>query len=180
MRAMSRVITFSRTFPAYHPRKGEPTYFVEKIWNAIESNSFAISYEKICVWNPELNPDILWPFWKSIQLGYSSMEQKHHTIRSGNRWKVGDKFSPRVWSGKPYSSKQIIIAPDIEIKKVWEFEISGSEIRIDDNIYDGMNMDILEKLAKNDGLSWTDLLCWFEYPKPFTGQIICWSDSVNY
>jgi hypothetical protein len=22
-------------FPAYHPRKGEPTYFVEKIWRSM-------------------------------------------------------------------------------------------------------------------------------------------------
>jgi hypothetical protein len=25
-------ILFSRFFPAYHPKKGQPTYFVEKIW----------------------------------------------------------------------------------------------------------------------------------------------------
>ena len=31
---MSRVMTFSRVFPSYHPRKGDPTYFVEAILNA--------------------------------------------------------------------------------------------------------------------------------------------------
>lgn len=35
---MSKVITFSRTFPAYHPRKGEPTYFVEKFWTSINAH----------------------------------------------------------------------------------------------------------------------------------------------
>jgi hypothetical protein len=29
---MSRVLTFSRVFPAYHPKAGQPTGFVEKIW----------------------------------------------------------------------------------------------------------------------------------------------------
>ena len=34
---MSKVITFSRYFPSYHPRKGEPTFFVEKIhWGLID------------------------------------------------------------------------------------------------------------------------------------------------
>lgn len=45
---------------------------------------------------------------------------KEHTIRKGKRWKVGDKFSPRIWSGKPYKSKQIILAPDTEIKQVFD------------------------------------------------------------
>lgn len=27
---MAKVITFSTTFPAYHPKKGDPTFFVEK------------------------------------------------------------------------------------------------------------------------------------------------------
>jgi hypothetical protein len=40
---MAKVITFSRFFPAYHPRKGEPTYFVEKIWaHLISDNQFDI------------------------------------------------------------------------------------------------------------------------------------------
>lgn len=30
-----RVTTFSRYFPSYHPRKGEPTNFVFKIWNSV-------------------------------------------------------------------------------------------------------------------------------------------------
>ena len=29
------VITYSRFFPTYHPRKGEPTFFVEKIWKGL-------------------------------------------------------------------------------------------------------------------------------------------------
>lgn len=65
---MAKIITFSRTFSGYHPKKGQPTYFVEKV-----------------------------------------------------------------------------------------FEI-----------------------AENDGLTSDDLLAWFKYPKPFSGQIICWNHNIKY
>jgi len=179
---MSKVITFSRTFPAYHPKAGQPTYFVEQIWNGLIDNSFKIDYAKICTFNNELSPDILWPFWKAINIGFSGLGVKHHTIRSGNRWKVGDKFSPRVWSGKPYKSKQIIIAPDIEVKKVWEFEIDANGIYIINDTYVGFKKE--ELLAKNDGLTVDELQHWFipsmKKHKPFSGQIICWNENINY
>lgn len=85
---MSRVITFSRVFPSYHP----------------------------------IIPSA--------------------PVTAG---KVGDKFSPRVWSGKPYRSKMITIAPDIEVKQIWDFErdedgclwiYSGTDNRIFMNRYD--------------------------------------------
>lgn len=36
---MSKVITFSRVFPAYHPKKGQPTYFIEKIYAGIADST---------------------------------------------------------------------------------------------------------------------------------------------
>lgn len=169
-----RVITFSRTFPAYHPKAGQPTNFVEKIYKAL----FLMKV---------VPPELVGSFDFSI-MNDSDIAPKHHTIRAGNRWKVGDKFSPRVWSGKPYNSKQIIIAPDIEIKKVWEVKIDlvdqyetiavidqhGNEISVDEN-----------EVAANDGLSNDDFYDWFaESPKGrkevFRGQIICWNENVNY
>lgn len=172
---MSKVITFSRYFPKGHPRAGEPTYFVGKILISLNNQDWDIVHDKN---NPEKSLFELLP----IDLTYPmrNPNPKFHTIRAGNRWKVGDKFSPRVWSGKPYNSPQIIIAPDIEIKKVFQFTISGGEFWINDNIYDGMNIDFLEQIAANDGLTRCDLLDWFKYPKPFQGQIICWNESINY
>lgn len=32
---MAKVITFSRVFPSYHPKAGQPTYFVEAIYKAL-------------------------------------------------------------------------------------------------------------------------------------------------
>ena len=172
---MSRVITFSRVFPSYHPNKGQPTYFVEKFWESIGLPDKEYSFNM---------PDEYQNFLRADSM---DVWAKHHTIRAGNRWSVGDKFSPRVWSGKPYRSKQIIIAPDIEIKKVWDFEIYNSEMyRIGKKTG---NLDyrkgihwhyLLGDVAKNDGLDVDDLMSWFQYPKPFKGQIVCWSETVEY
>ena len=175
---MSKVMTFSRVFPSYHPTAGEPTYFVEKILKGLPHTEM---YE---------------PEGLEIDLGMmAEAEPKHHTIRAGHRWKVGDKFSPRVWSGKPYQSKQIIIAPDIEVKKVWDFEITtayNSEMRgdISNFIYINRKLVLLneyEKLAKNDGLTVGDMCEWFkiafeeDYREAyFKGQIICWNDQIEY
>ena len=172
---MSRVMTYSRVFPSYHPRAGEPTYFVEKILKGLPHTEM---YE---------------PEGLEIDLGMmAEAETKHHTIRAGHRWKVGDKFSPRVWSGKPYQSKQIIIAPDIEIKKLWNFEVvidkkSGYEsVRLNDVLLHEINGDQVfmgghykwKAIAQNDGLEFDDFCDWFN--KSFSGQIICYNDQIEY
>ncbi len=165
---MSKVLTFSRTYPAYHLRKGEPTYFVEKLTKSrILAGGRPVDIPAEVFSEPM----------------YFVVEPKHHTIRAGNRWKVGDKFSPRVWSGKPYQSKQIIIAPDLEVKKVWTFDL----MKVDRGnllVINGVEkpIDLLAEIAANDGLELADLLLWFKFPKEQVTnfQIICWNDSVNY
>ena len=172
---MSRVLTFSRTFPSYHPRKGQPTYFVEKIWQCLFNKG--LSY-----YDTNLEEEL------SIFSNPSHfIKPKGHTIRAGHRWKSGDKFSPRVWSGKPYTTKQITIAPDIEVKKVFDvnIEITGSiafSFFIDSK---NIPTDEVVRLAKNDGLEVNDFLNWFAaHPNKkesvFTGQIICWDENINY
>jgi hypothetical protein len=158
---MSKVMTFSRMFPSYHPRKGEPTYFVEKILASL-GQSLADEYR---LFNPRLSLD--------------SFEPKHHTIRSGHRFKAGDLFSPRVWSG---NSKQIIIAPDIQVKKVFSFQIcpfDGSYLVNTGSI----STDDLKILAINDGFEYLDdFELWFKIKKRcgFSGQIICWNENIEY
>lgn len=119
--------------------------------------------------------------------------KKLHTIRAGNRWKEGMKFSPRVWSDIPYKSKQFQFAPDIEIKKVWNIEINNRggrswfEVLINGKIYGQLhhgfdkdkNREGLELLAKNDGLTLSDFEAWFN-KLPFSGQIISWDQNTNY
>jgi hypothetical protein len=172
---MSKVITFSRQFPSYHPRAGEPTYFVEQLQNSLCSMNLPI-YGGKC--DPPLK------FLESLTK--LNVGLKHHTIRAGHRFKAGDWFSTRVWSGKPYNSKQIIIAPDIQVKKVWDFTIKKY---INDWYMDFgrhyvcfgyEDYSTIDTLAKNDGLARQDFLDWFQYPKPFEGQIICWNENIHY
>lgn len=169
---MARVITFSRTFPVYHPKAGQQTFFVEKILNGIatkSSNGIVDLYS--------LNADVR-AIVNDFALLCDGDDIKHHTIRSGNRWKAGDYFSPRVWSAKPYASPMITIAPDIKIEKVWDILINLSIERILINGQELLEWPLLT-LAENDGLSVDDFIYWFG-KKEFTGQIICWNKEIEY
>ena len=170
---MSRPIMFSRVFPSYHPKKGEPTLFVEKIWKSLAGTN--------CEW--DLQNFMVVTKLLELQLPIMHHAPKHHTIRAGHRWKIGDNFSPRVWSGIPYRSKQIIIAPDIEIKKIWDIKIVGFNIYINKvQLIGHSTHEPYVELANNDGLLINDFWDWFDqkYAEPFDGQIICWNESVNY
>lgn len=167
---MSRVITFSTKFPGYHPKAGQPTEFVEKIWESL--------YPDIVGWSgfAELS--------RQFNIGLNNIYvPKHHTIRAGCRWKVGDKFSPRVWSGRPYNSPQIIIGPDIMVKKVFDFCIDplGGEYRMDGR---ELSYDNMKEIARNDGFDdLDDLELWFNIKRSspgFRGQIICWNEQLDY
>lgn len=176
------VRTFSRVFPDYHPRAGEPTYFVEKIYNSIFS--------------PHDWSDA--PDNESYVTAMNSYitDQKHHTIRAGHHFQAGDFLVPRVWSGKPYKSKQIQIAPPIEIVKTWDFEIDscgvysiakpGEQLLYTFQALDPESEYLDDKIAANDGLSPQDFYHWFsrspDFKKNdgFKGQIICWNKSIEY
>lgn len=179
---MAKVITFSRYFPKGHPKEGQPTYFVEKFWKGLET----VGYSEPLYFFDELRG------LGSVISGedYNHAWAKKHTIRNGKRFKEGEEFSPRVWSGKPYTSPQITIAPDVKIVKIYDYEykiepnkteqwfINGTLVS-ESNTYmqEWFNTGLIEEIAKNDGLGLIDFLNWFT--KPFDGQIICWAD-VNY
>lgn len=167
---MARVLTFSRVFPKYHPKAGQDTFFVEKILSGImpkQQNGLI-----------DLN-DLLenvGTIINDFQLLCSPTEIKSHTIRAGNRWKVGDKFSPRVWTGKPYASKQIQFSDDVEVKKTFKISSDGVLWYIDNQ---PAISETIKILAANDGLTYEDFLDWFRM-KPFLGQVICWDENINY
>lgn len=172
LKQMAKVITFSTTFPSYHYRKGEPTNFVEKLYNSIDFE------QKMNVWNRN---DLSYVDEQAM----SDCLPKHHTIRKGRRWKKGDMFSPRIWSGRPYFSPQITLSEDVEIKNVWDVEIWISlgciyiGIPIDEKTYTMLSFG---EVAQNDGLTFQEMQHWFDVKvdEPFVGQIICWNDYVNY
>jgi hypothetical protein len=173
---MAKVIMFSRVFPSYHLKAGQPTYFVEKLIKGF----------------PEFDNPVM-DLFSLIPLAldkFSSLKPKYHTIRKGHRFKVGDKFSPRVWLDKPYRSKQIIIAPDIEVKKTWDIEMIPS-LWFDECKWfiNGKPIIIYQliKLSENDGLDLLDFVGWFcgsniadSKRKGFKGQIICWNENICY
>lgn len=173
---MAKVITFSTKFPSYHPKAGQETNFAQKFWASI-SVPLPVS-----VHAEQLEGEVR-------KLIFNDFKPKHHTIRAGKRWKAGEMFSPRIWSGVPYQSKQLILADDVEIKNVWDFEIKKAykllpgdydmDILINHRYYNTGDETIL-RLAINDGLSLAELLQWFKYPKEFSGQIICWNDKITY
>ncbi len=186
---MSKVITFSRFFPATHPRKGEPTYFVEKMWASLglkfnEKEQYPIypalnGFDIRSVNSREV-------YYKTCDMVHHSFKHrnqipKHHTIRAGRGRKVGDIFSPRVWSEKPYSSKQIIFAPDIEIKQIYDINIDLHGIMYINSYKWNRPYD---EIATNDGLSNQEFIDWIIKPavknKGFDGQIICWNDKIQY
>lgn len=179
---MARVLTFSRVYPSYHPKAGELTYFVEKIMAGLADTR-----------NPywQMKKDFVDYNWCQY---YNCRLPKHHTIRAGHRWKVGDWFSPRVWSGKPYASKQIQFAPDIQVKKVWGIEIKelpsknlyALQFYLNGNLVNEGVQEFVNRLSKNDGLPEFDFIDWFvlsssfKKTKEFSGQIICWNESIEY
>lgn len=170
-----KYIMCSRFFPKGHPKEGKPTHFVEKIWNCFRQDDFSlpdhfIKWINNFIWQ---GPD---EYLKIVSL----QEKKHHTIRSGKRFKPGETVSLRVWSGLAYRSKQIEFA-QVEVKKVWEIEISEFWFINDSILEHGQ----VTELAANDGLTHDDFVNWFNiHPKKedevFRGQIICWSPDINY
>jgi len=188
---MSKIITFSRTYPSYMDKKWQPTYFVEKLLNKLvpgwqfddvywrllaELNDKKLKSGKLTTWQ-------LVDFWKNLDR--SIKDEKAHTIRASHSKSVGQFLTPAVWSGRPYHDPQIIIAPDIEVKKIWDFETDecgviaiGGKYYFDE--FDEFGLVSYKILAANDGLDERDFLDWFKYPEPFNGQIIAWDENVNY
>jgi len=162
-------MTFSIVFPAFHPRKGQETFFIEKIW-----------------FTTRLTTRVVFPAWhnfsnETFMQGLAN-RNKVHTIRNGKRHKVGGILSARYWSSKPYYSKQVEFSI-ITIKKIFDIEIDeNGVVTVDNHVF---NEDGERELAENDGLSYSDFSEWIIVPvtkkkKPFSGQIICWTDHIDY
>ena len=186
---MAKVITFSRNFPATHPKAGLPTLFVEKILKCWVETGI-ISLSKASEVGRNLNIDSI-QYIDDARQYFKLIEPKLHTIRAGKSRKVGEKFSPRVWTGKPYASKQLEIAPEMEWKTVLDFDIEIKKdyitVLIDGQLFyeeRGVfctQVGALTDLAKNDGLGLDDFKAWFGWCKQsFEGQLLSWVDLQTY
>lgn len=171
-----RVLTISRHFPTNHRRAAQPTFFVEKI--------MACLADQVPGW--KMKNDFVMYDWHEY---FNCTMPKGHTIRAGARWKAGDTASLRVWSGKPYRSKQVEFA-QVEVKKMYPFiihQVGGETLWQIPGVGCG-NFDStcsgLQLIARNDGLECDDFVNWFKiHPKNkdgFTGQVISWSEKIEY
>lgn len=184
---MAKVLILSRVFPKYHPKAGKPTDFVEQFWNSFNfklNNDDELIYSfdlfDLQFVNPKLKHGfILSDFRKTLKNQVTLKSKKRYTIRKGNRFKKGDFFSPRVWSNKPYNSKQIIIDDDREVLETFEIKITKDhQIYINDIWHCAYGSGAYNDLAENDGLRPEDFKAWFNN-LPFEGQIICWNQDVH-
>lgn len=183
-----KVITVSQKFPAYHPKAGQPTHFVEKICKSFYVDAYGIRFFEDIMSNiNELNKskpyNIVCDFKKSIVQANDYLP-KHHTIRAGHRFKTGEMASLRVWSGKPYNAPQIEFA-QVKVKCYNIYIDENLSFFINDNLFAySSSTEALTKFALNDGLELGEMFHWFKLTgkknKPFTGQIICWNESIKY
>ena len=183
---MTKIIHYSQKYPDYHPMAGRPTFFVEKFLNYQVGLSWHEPwYEEKLMSLPENEgkQHLVRDFIKNLST--EERTTKRHTVRGDYRWFPGSRFSPRVWSGVPYKSKTIAFWPETTVHKIWEMVWDGEDP------YPFINskmigFDVMEALAKNDGLTRQSLTEWFKLsPKfkisgKFTGIIICWDPILSY
>lgn len=187
-----KVIIVSRYFPKKHPRAGQETLFMEKIWKGLDTGNHRDGEYTIYSKYPRLMKDGHWQIpvmWRDL-MNAKRFKPKYHTLRAGHRWNAGEMASLRVWSGAPYRSKQIEIA-QVELKQIWGIKI---DIIGNITIKQGKKSFMTHVYAKgftdlatNDGLNRQDLIDWLKcHPKRkkgkylFDGQIVCWSDLIRY
>ena len=160
------ILSLAKRIPLCLSRRGEPTYFKEKLSNALYSRSNTVS---------DLDGAII-------------TERKIHTIR-GNyaRWKhnidkiAGGGFylSVRQWSARPYNSPQEEIfqlhSENMGCQRItMSYDPDTNEVKA---VIDGKYMADSRALRKNDGMTLDDFKEWFFGKEPtekklFTGIII--------
>lgn len=92
--------------------------------------------------------------------------------------KPGDSISLRMWSCKPYRSKQVILR-ESTVTEVLPVAITADHFRVAGNVLSNAEQ---WAFAKADGFtSPEDLVGWFafEHGLPFHGIVIKWSGDVE-
>jgi len=158
-----KVITFSTRFPKGHPSAGAFTFFPELIWAGLPIDDGQLEAaikpykDVVCLQIVQ-------------QMRQNGKRAKLHTIRAGDRWKVGETFQPRVWQFEPYRSKQLDFCPPLTLTHVQGFVFDGLQYHTAKPIND----TALRRLAANDGLTVDEFKAWFT--EPFAGQILSWHE----
>ena len=132
------VITLAKTFPAWHPRKGEPTEFLEKFLNGQTGTG---DCKKL----------------HTIRANYPLWEKRIREVQNGKA-----VLSVRQWSGSPYASKQVTVATltaadGVGIQQLRLINVYGCNRPIVGIVDANFHL-----LSKHDGLSYQDWAAWFK------------------
>lgn len=192
------ITTFSRAYPRYHARKGQATFFAEKILNSLSIDPFVKDYTDLlyklnCTKedNTKVCDQFLETIWDLDTPAGQPILNKHHTIRSGFRAKVGDHIKPCVWKlagGRFAKGNQLIqFAPLLQLTSICTFGIDDCGfIEINNNTPELPEYhELLDQLANNDGLESQAFMNWFVTApgfrnNQFHGQIRCWNPDIDY
>lgn len=152
-------ITVSVCFPQTHERKGEKTYFVEKIRLALMQSKYP---KTIQVGAETPNGEMLLPKIHTCRNNVNLWEKRFEKIAKGEA--VLELY---YWSGKPYNSKTVTICQlgkddGIGLQRMYFYgkNIEDPVVYTDEKS-DDEEVDVNE-LSKNDGLSIGDFKEWFK------------------
>jgi hypothetical protein len=161
------VLMVSRTFPAYHPRAGQLTYFNEQIFSGCRMSAHAKFSE--CIIKSGMYHTAT-PKIHTIRSNYTLWAHRAEEINAGRA-----VLSLRQWTGSPYNyardgSKQE------EFMQLTKIHVQKVIVNIEKEVYNGKfgkssitswgvyvdDKSISEKMiAKNDGLAVDDFCQWF-------------------
>lgn len=127
------VLMVSRTFPNYHPRKGQETHFPHLIQQAVDNHGRAKIH--------------------TIRGNYDLWKKRIDKVNEGKA-----VLSLRYWSGKPYHSEQIEF---LQLTKAGIQGIRMDYDYLYTVLVDGKPLGNVGAIAGNDGLSFNDFEHWF-------------------
>lgn len=155
-------LTLSRVFPSTHCRAGEPTYFLEKMHNALTEQDFSlhltgmeISYGCTTLWCKTIREKKL----HTIRANYDFWARRFEKIYAGEA-----VLSVREWVGKPYgkgsTQREIALLTRDDGIGLQRMIVGGTSFTFHPIYIDGAAVRP-DTLASNDGLTVYDWLNWF-------------------
>lgn len=153
---------------------GQPSYFINKIWNGLIDNNIATNYNEYFLKIP-----------KAQSVGYTaglSFKPKIHTIREdkNDRWETGRLIHFTINNRTKDSFRFAPVIPVLSTQKIFISYYHGC---LEMGIANGPSLRFLDKVQKeilisNDGLSIEEFIHFFfpEGKGTFIGKIIHWTD----
>lgn len=177
---MAKIRTLSQYFLKGHKKYQQPTFFPEMFLNSLCLSYTSFEYFRLLInFNDHIPPNRIAEFYEN--LNPEIKQSKHHTLRLGKHFSENEKISIRTWLGKPYNTQQLILAPSIHLKRVYNIQLgkylNGELVAILNDKKININT-----LSVNDGLTTEDFNEWFNSLKPgklVDAQILCWN-HINY